>query len=166
LKSREKKEDSNKLTFAAYVKLTLAIFKNAYSLLLSMYWVFTLTFIVFPGLFFKQEVAFLKDNMSESNYGAWKTTMISFIFALFDTVGRSIAGKLILKKGPIIILSLLRAVFFVTTFMIVNQQGKGIVNFLTGDIFILANLILFALSNGYVSTLCAIQTPSLVPQDQ
>lgn len=120
LKSREKKEDSNALTFAAYVKLTVAIFKNAYSLLLSMYWVFLLTFIVFPGLFFKQEVAFLKKKLSESDYGAWKNTMISFIFAVFDTVGRSFGGKLILQKKSIIFLSLSRSVFFVTTFLIVN----------------------------------------------
>lgn len=36
----------------------------------------------------------------------------------------------------------------------------------SGDWFIILNLVLFSVSNGYLSTLCAVKAPGTVPDEQ
>ncbi len=62
-----------------------------------------------------------------------------------------------------LILSYSRIIFIATTFLIDYEVGPS---WLTGgDWFKLLNMALFAFTNGFVSTLCAIKSPSRAPED-
>ena len=125
-------------------------------LLYALVYVFILTFICYPGLALNCTVTFMKDI---DNYGSWKVDFLQAIFNAVDTVGRFMGGvpSLLLSNTTIKISSGARTVFF-GLFLLVSFD----VAFFHSDWFIILNLALFSLTNGYVSTLCAVKAPMTV----
>lgn len=125
-------------------------------MLLSLCWVFIVTFIVFPAAFTKAGFDFNKgDDVTKSDQ--WDQTMVNLTFNCMDTLGRYLGGKFILSPRTTIILSLLRTVFIFTTLATAVELSPGWL--FCSDWFRLINLILFSLTNGYVSTMCIIIAP-------
>ena len=77
-----------------------------------------------------------------------------------DTIGRYSGGvpSLILSNMAIKIFSGIRTFFFVIFCLIAFDVAP----FFSYDWFIILNLALFSISNGYVSTLCAVKAPQTV----
>lgn len=125
-------------------------------LLYALVYVFILTFICYPGLALNCTVTFMKDI---DNYASWKVDFLQAIFNAIDTVGRFMGGvpSLMLSNTTIKISSGARTIFF-TLFLLVSFD----VYFFHDDWFIILNLALFSLTNGYVSTLCAVKAPTTV----
>ena len=72
-----------------------------------------------------------------------------------DTAGRKYGGSLNIPDKLVVILSLARSIFFITTYMItynVINKAPSDLGLLNSDAFIVINMILFAFTNGYVST--------------
>jgi len=134
---------------------------SAGSLLLSVWWVFTVTFVIFPGAFFGSKFYFL-DNIakktSADNENAWYQLIIIIIFNVVDTIGRYTGGKFQFKKHGVVILGLTRLVFIVTTILIAINNLTG--NFWDQDWVKVVNMALFAFTNGLTGTMCAILAPS------
>jgi len=128
-------------------------------LLYSLMYIFVLTFICYPGLAITCTVNFLKD---VNNYESWKFTFIQSLFNLNDMIGRYMGGItcLLLSNGTIRVSSLMRTLF-IGTFLLISFDVPPSWLF-SGDWFVILNVILFSLSNGYVSTLCAIKAPQTV----
>ena len=80
-------------------------------------------------------------------------------FNVMDTVGRFGGGLpfLMLSHKVIKLLSGLRTLFIVLFLLVAYDIG-----FFESDWYITLNLLLFAFSNGYVSTLCAVEAPQTV----
>jgi hypothetical protein len=58
-----------------------------------------------------------------------------------------------------------RVVFIATAFLICYNAGPEWLTGIHGDWFKILNMALFAFTNGYCSTLCAIKSPSRAPED-
>ena len=140
------------------------ILRSAWKILVSMFGVFFITFTVFPGAFFASKFYFLDPiagAKGESEEVTWYQIMVILLFNIFDTVGRFLGGKLNISHKMTINLGLLRLVFVPLTILIGLKNPVQ----LDQDWLKLINLILFALSNGLVSTLCAIKAPQFVRED-
>ena len=85
---------------------------------------------------------------------------IQVIFNLLDTIGRYAGGVpcLLLSNIVIKISAAARTLFF-ATFCLISFDAA---TFFTYDWFIIFNLAIFSISNGYVSTLCAVKAPQTV----
>lgn len=90
-------------------------FTSAWPMLVGMWWVFTCTFIVFPGAFFRSKFNFMSGMKDEF---AWYITIVILIFNIFDTIGRNLGGKVNLSNAAIPLLSASRIVFLPTTLAI------------------------------------------------
>ena len=64
-----------------------------------------------------------------------------------------------------LILSYSRIVFIATAFLVDYDVGPSWFTGQSGDWFKLLNMACFAFTNGFVSTLCAIKSPSRAPED-
>jgi len=91
-------------------------------MLFGMWFVFLITFIVFPGVFFKSHLNFMEGMKDEI---AWYCLGMILVFNVMDTIGRKLGAKFNLPNAAIPILSLVRIVFIPTTFMIALKDGKG-----------------------------------------
>jgi len=89
-----------------------------------------------------------------------------FIYNLFDTIGRFAGGMraLDLKIHTVNIGSALR-IIFVATFLLIDFKVPPVWLFVL-DWFKILNLVLFAFTNGYLSTLCAIKAPGTVKESR
>jgi len=134
---------------------------TSWQILFSLGYIFIVTFIVFPGVFFNSYWSFL-DNKTQRG---WYNISIITIFNVCDTIGRKLGGKYMISSGKVIAGSLLRTVFVFTTIMIVIYDSEP-TYFFEQDWFKIINLILFALSNGYISTQLCIWAPQFVKEDQ
>ena len=76
-----------------------------------------------------------------------------------DSVGRYCGGlaSLMLSHFTIKLSSLIRTVF-IATFLLISFD----VSFFADDWFIILNLVIFSVTNGYISTLCAVKAPQTV----
>ena len=81
------------------------------------------------------------------------------LFNIFDTIGRNLGTKINCGVAATGAIGILRAAFIVTTTVI----GLG---YLDNDALRLINLILFAFSNGFISTRASILAPGMVPDSQ
>jgi len=136
--------------------------KSAWKILLSLMFVFLVTFIIFPGAFFDSHLNEMKN--IGSNEFTWYSLTIILIFNVLDTVGRKLGGVFMVSSELTYILSFLRIVFVFTTIFIAKLDNKSD-RFMENDGFKIINVVLFALTNGYVSTLCAIKAPSFVAEN-
>jgi len=87
------------------------------------------------------------------------------IFSIFDTVGRKMGGVKFFDQSPngVKVLSGSRVLFVATFYLIAFQVGPQWL--FVSDWFIILNMCLFAFTNGYVSTLCAVKAPAQVEED-
>ena len=135
---------------------------SAWHILLSLMWVFIVTFVVFPGAFFDSHFNFMDNS---SNEFTWYSLSIILTFNVMDTVGRKLGGLVKVPTPIVHALSLARSLFIVTTILIAlsdKDEDKTIEN----DGLKIANMVLFAVTNGFTSTLCAIKAPEYVDDDQ
>ena len=139
-------------------------FKSAWKVLMSLGYVFVVTLTVFPGTFFTSHFTFMDGMSTQGAEFTWYTLIVILTFNILDTVGRKMGGMMEVPSGVVYTLSLIRTAFVVSTIMI--AQKEGVSGFANSDAFKIINLILFAWSNGFVSTCCAIQAPRFVENDQ
>lgn len=83
------------------------------------------------------------------------------LFNVGDTAGRTIGGKpcAMLNRKAILCGAFSRILFF-ATFLPIIFSTTGV---FTSDWFIITNALVFGFTNGYFSTLCAINAPGAVP---
>ena len=113
------------------------------------------TFIVFPGVTDDVFIPWLTNL-------AWLDLFMVTTFNIFDTVGRFIGGvpSLMLKKeSPLIhALGFGRLIFVAIAILI--QVGL-----ITQTSVIIINMVLFALTNGYIQTLACVYAANMVPEE-
>ena len=129
-------------------------FRSAWKIIMSLYFVFFITFVVFPGAFLDSHFKMM-NNIGDTEFSWYSITIIT-TFNVCDTIGRKLGGIVMIKPRTIYISSLLRTIFIITTIIIANYDQNGKVKFMENDFFRIANLVLFSISNGYVSTQCAV----------
>lgn len=159
-------------TIAEFCKNFKENMSKAGSVLVSLGLVFFITFVVFPGSFMAAQLQFWDDAFANEpdadtkakEVGAWTFNFVATFFSVFDTIGRYLGGKINTGKNVTIAMSLVRVVFVATTIGTVIPWAPHAV--FDADWFKITNLLLFAFSNGFVSTRCAILAPKLVDQDQ
>jgi hypothetical protein len=105
------------------------------------------TFTVFPGTFFDAHLTMMKNVQDQKS---WYFITSTLIFNCLDTCGRFLGGKIMTTSRVVIFGSLLRTIFVVTTILIATDDGQNI--FIENDAFKLINMVLFSISNGYIST--------------
>ena len=134
-------------------------FKMTDGLLWALVYVFVLTFICYPGLA-SDDTTFFMEGIN--NYDSWHNLFIQAVFNFMDTIGRYSGGVacLILSNRTIKISAALRTLFLVTFLLISFDVAPAAV--FSSDWFIILNLALFSITNGYVSTLCAVKAPQTV----
>lgn len=99
--------------------------------------------------------------------GAWSALILITVFNVLDTIGRWLAGQ---KFGQgsdrfVLILTSIRLIFIATFLLIALDVSPAWLFGIDADWFKLINMILFAFTNGYCSTQCAIKAPSRASDD-
>ena len=136
-------------------------YKAAAGLLFGQFIIFLVTFSVFPGLTNKTTLTFIDDK----NY-AWLVLTMVITFNLFDTIGRYSAGYSMLQIPKIALLILIYCrVVFIGTFYLVSWKSQPHFIF-ASDWFKLLNMALFALTNGYCTTLGSVYAPAEGKDDE
>jgi hypothetical protein len=132
-------------------------------LLYSLIFVLMITLSVYPGLGFKANFDFMSGVPNASN---WTLIMIQIIFNGFDTVGRYLGGlpSFDLTISAVNTGAALR-ILFVPLFLAVALQWPPSFIF-NADWFKLSNIVLMALTNGYIGTLCGIKAPGTVQTEK
>lgn len=142
-------------------------FLFAWPFLMTLSAVFFVTFVIFPAVITDSSLHFLRNIENPGLRFSWTMDVFITTFNVSDTVGRWLAGQpygLIGDKG-VFIISYARIVFIVTSFLVDYNQGSDWLVGDSGDWFKLLNMALFAFTNGYCSTACAIKSPSKAPED-
>jgi len=122
---------------------------------------FTITFVVFPGTSLGTKFDFL--GTSNKDF-AWFAVLMITTFNVFDTIGRFAGGyKQIFSPYTVFILTVTRLVF-IPLFVLI-QLNSDPASIFQSDWFRITNMALFALSNGYNSTLLMIYGPSMVEDE-
>ena len=125
---------------------------------MSMWFIFASTFTVFTGAFLKSHFDFMKGMKDRE---AWYNLSINILFNVFDATGRKLGGSYSISDKLVPILSLLRLVFIPTTLLIARFNCDGDLatcphkmsgGLLDEDWFAIINMILYAFSNGFLST--------------
>lgn len=152
---RPKKE-----SLSNFMKMAKRNFGITEGLLYALFYCFMLTFIVFPGVAFDTNLSFME---GLPNSKGWFIVFINTVYSIFDTVGRKIGASptFQLSYAAIKATSFARTIFIASFFLIAFA-----VSFCGRDWFILTNMICFAFSMGYVSTLCAVKAPGTVAEEQ
>lgn len=133
------------------------IASGALKILMAIWLVFFITFAIFPGAFFQSKFYFLDfiaDKRGASEENTWYELIMILLFNVMDTVGRYLGGKVQMKGKTAILIGYCRLIFIPSTILI-GLKSKPLWLF-DADWFKVLNMVLFALSNGFVSTLCAI----------
>ena len=138
-------------------------FKATEGLLITLAYVFVLTFICFPGLSDDTHFSFLS---SLKNEASWYNLLCLTLFNSFDLIGRTIGGMSCadVPRLTVLWMGALRTLF-VLTFMTIAFEGLPVWLF-QADWFKLVNFAIFAFTNGYTSTLCAVKAPGTVEGEQ
>lgn len=162
---KQNKEDISPLR--AFIIMMKGAFIISWKFLLSISAVFFVTFMIFPAVICDTKIQFLQGIQSTDLRIGW--TMLAFIFCfnLFDTIGRWLGGQPFASMGDqtVLFLTYLRVVFIFTAYMVDQNFGPEWLVGNSGDWFKLLNMAVFALSNGYCSTQCAIKAPTRAPED-
>ena len=118
------------------------------TMLFSVFFCFLVTFAIFPGFFLMMSFSFTETNFP------WHLILCLSLFNGFDMTGRILGANYHLPERAIFIMSVIRVSFVASTILIIifNDDISDWIKFL--------NIILFAVSNGYTSTQCAIKAPA------
>lgn len=153
--------------FMAFLVMTKRSFLISWQFLLAITFVFTLTFIVFPGVSLSTGFKFMDGVTDPKIKGAWTPLIFLSIFNVCDTFGRWLAGqKFAQAPDTLVLIMTYGRVIFVATFLLIafNVAPSGLFG-RDADWFKIINMVLFALTNGYCSTQCAVKAPSRAPDD-
>ena len=138
-------------------KTYLEVYKDIFLIAFQVLLCFIITFVVFPGTQLSTTFDFLGDSALDV---AWFSVLMITIFNIFDTIGRFLASWVrIFTPKTLLILTLFRLVFIPTSILIQLEHSPSWL--FQSDWFRITNMALFALTNGYNSTLCMIYGPSL-----
>ncbi|KAL0227906.1 hypothetical protein RCL1_004049 [Eukaryota sp. TZLM3-RCL] len=105
---------------------------------------FTITLLVFPGL---TSLIIYKDGPFIRDFKGWFSVLLTLTFMVFDLLGRSTPSYVKLNSKVVYILLSIFRLVFVFLFIACLQQT------ISSWIFPFVVMALFALSNGYVSTI-------------
>ncbi|XP_053568724.1 equilibrative nucleoside transporter 1 [Bombina bombina] len=140
----------------------IAILKKMWVLALSVCFVFTVTIGIFPSV-----TADVKSTIAGDS--AWATYFIPvscfLLFNIFDWAGRSITALFMWpgKDSKLLPLLIVLRVVFLPLFMLCNvQPRKFLPVLLAHDAWYICIMILFAVSNGYLASLCMCFGPKKV----
>jgi solute carrier family 29 (equilibrative nucleoside transporter), member 1/2/3 len=154
--------ETKKQSFAEFKAMLIENMHLTWKPLFSLSFTFIFTFLIFPGLIDAVRFKFWPDKWTDKQQKGWNDMTNALIFGVFDTVGRYTAGKVpTLKENTILMLTIDRLIFVFTTLSVV-QNWFGTDSFMNSDVFWLLNMILFAFSNGFISTQCTIIAPQKV----
>jgi len=128
---------------------------SAWPVLVSLWLVFTVTFVVFPGAFFLSHFRFMDGSKAEFE---WYAQIVILTFNVMDTLGRKMGGLFTLSPCMAYFLAVLRIGFILTTIFVATMELHPD-NFLESDSFKVLNLVIFSFTNGFVSTLLSIYVP-------
>jgi len=153
------KKDANKggdITFAEFWVEFKINFSKAYPFLMALWLVFTVTFTVFPGSFLVAGFGFTSNKENDKTQkAAWDLAVTNLMFNVFDSVGRFFGGKIMIKKRTVVMISIARLVFLFTTASTIMVHSSPF----NADWFRILNIAIYAATNGYTATQCAIQAP-------
>lgn len=156
-------KDVAPLTFAQFWAQFKINMGHAWKILFALSLVFINTFTVFPGAFFNEHFGFM-DSLGKTEF-SWFTITVILLFNIFDTVGRKLASYIHLRPSIIIFLSYARIGLVVLTILL-TQKDTDKTTVFENDPFRVLNLIVFSITNGYISTQCCMKAPGFVPKDQ
>ena len=124
---------------------------------------FILTFICFPGLSDDTHFAFLSHVKNEAN---WYNLLCLTIFNACDLAGRYIGGSPCadLPRPVVLGMAWLRTLFIATFLLVAFEVAPSWL--FQADWFKVLNFAIFAFTNGYTSTLCAVKAPQTVEGEQ
>ena len=142
---------ASKLSYFETVRQSI---KMTNGLLVSLFYVFALTLTCYPGLALNYSLNLLSEL---ENKDSWRVVITQGVFNLFDLIGRYSGGKPrpALSSATIKFWVYLRTLFIVTFLFISFHVAP---KFFVSDWFILANLVLFSFSSGYLNALCIVQS--------
>jgi equilibrative nucleoside transporter 1/2/3 len=137
-------------------------FTTTNGLLYLIMFVFATTFTVFPAFTFDSELKMLS---GLPNSDGWFVLLMNTLFSIFDSAGRKMGGlpQFDVHTGTLKIFSACRLIFIVTFYLVAFRVGPSWL--FVSDWFILLNMICFAFTNGYCSTLCAVKAPMQVSDE-
>ena len=155
----EEANGAQKQTVAAFIAQAKSNFAATEGLLIALAYVFILTFICYPGLADDTHFTFLSKVKNEAN---WYNLLCLTIFNSWDLIGRSIGGTPCadINRKAVVTMSIVRTVF-VATFLLIAFEVAPTWLF-EADWFKVLNYSIFAFTNGYTSTLCAVKAPATV----
>jgi hypothetical protein len=153
-----------KETLSSVSQTVVENFRSTEGLLYSLVYVFIVTFVLFPGasedtyfnFFTKRDI---------KNSESWFDLLVVFMFNICDTIGRYLGGLKYfdLSVTKVKMMSAMRTVFFATFLLVAFEVPPAWL--FNVDWFKVLNIVLFSLSNGYVSTLCAVKAPGTVREN-
>lgn len=163
--SRKAKPPNNGETFKSVIQTLKENLKSTQGLLYALSFVFLITLLLFPGTTADTYFVWI-NNMHLANGESWYQLVVVFLFNIFDTLGRFCGGKpkFDLSIRTVNITSAMR-VLFIATFLFTDFEvaPKWLWN---TDWFKILNLFLFAFTNGYIGTLCAVKAPGTVKESR
>lgn len=111
------------MTLAQFLTQLKNNFMLAKSILLALWWVFTLTFIVFPNVFYQSFFDFVnKWDIPDTDKISWYFILQGLLFNVCDTAGRYLGGAVHLPTKVIVMLSIGRTIFALTTTLIALNE--------------------------------------------
>lgn len=140
----------------------VAMWQTVRNMSISVFFVFWVTLSLFPGITSKIDSTHATLNPhsdSNPNGTGWFGIIMVFVFCLGDLVGRWVPKfQSLVLFGPrgVLVSCVLRLVFFALFLVLVKHQ-------LVGDAYSYATMFVFALTNGYFSTLSLMFASEAVP---
>ena len=91
----------------------------AKSILISLWWCFALTLMLFPNIFYVNHFDFVDNwKLSNTDKKSWYFILQTILFNIGDTIGRYLGGIFHLPTKAIVSMSLIRVIFALTTTLI------------------------------------------------
>ena len=157
--SFEEKDDNLEISREVYNhdwKFILKVFWKINPLPLVVFLIYVQTFMMFPGVSLKKEMSGISK--------AWNSTLLIFVFNLFDTVGKYIsANRNWYSRKSTYILVFLRFIFYIFYLIMASRNDIFII---CDDWFAIVNMALFSLLNGYTTSCAMVLAPELVENDE